>query len=498
MRRIRQRVTSGRARTPALAALYLVGAAAPRFAAFLLLPVYAFELSPAELAAYGIAVSLAQLLGILSDAGVLDGLGITYFEQRDEDKAGFLKTVVVLSRLVSLVVMVPLALVLAVFWESLFGSGLSLWPGLVLVLAFAFLQRGNTLAGGVHRVRDHHTRFAATKLVPAAVQVVAGVVYVFVLHLGAAGAVAAAPTGFLVSIVVASLGRGRPRVPFARLPRETARRIMALGLPVVPESLARWAQLLSLRPLLQLTSAVQETARYTFSSAFAQVVSPVTEAFEQYVTPKYYRFCVTGDDAGVAGLRRLTSLFGGIAACGAIVGIALMDPVFRALAPPAYADTAGIAAIGLAGILLRSPMSLMVHNLRTTDRRAALLATVVVGLAASYLQFVVLVGSLGATAAALSIYVYPAVSCLVMTVVLRGGRHRIVDLRDLLVTNAAVLGVLAVMLTTTHDGTSSIDWVVMTTAVLVGGAVVTALVLARHRDVVRAVIGGRPDGRSAA
>ena len=375
-----RRLRTGGARAPGLAALYLVAATSPRVAAFLLLPVYAFKLSPSELAAYGIAIAMAQLIGIICDFGVLEGMGIMYFELPEEERHSFLKTTMVLSRLTALVLMIPIGLLLAAFWEPLFGDGLPLNPGLFLILAFTFLQRGNTLAGGVYRVRNLHGHFATTKIVPAMVQTVAGLLFVFVLDWGAVGAIAAAPTGFLVSIIVAGIASRRAfePSPFVRITREQATKIIARGVPTLPEQLSSWGQLLSLRPLLALFATVQETASFVFSNAPAQIVAPFNEAYAQYVTPKYYQSCADDDTATVRSLRDMTSLsigFGAIATMGAIV---IFDPIFEHFAPAPYRQGAGLAAIGLAGILLRGPMGLLVHNVRIEDRRVALVAAVVV------------------------------------------------------------------------------------------------------------------------
>ena len=100
---------------PDLAALYLVAATSPRVAAFLLLPVYAFKLSPSELAAYGIAIAMAQLIGIICDFGGARGHGHHVLELPEEERHSFLKTTMVLSRLMSLVLMIPIGIVLAAF-----------------------------------------------------------------------------------------------------------------------------------------------------------------------------------------------------------------------------------------------------------------------------------------------------------------------------------------------------------------------------------------------
>ena len=240
--------------------------------------------------------------------------------------------------------------------------------GLWLILAFAFLQRGNTVAGSIYRFRRHHRRFALTRILPAAVQVVSGLVFVFVLDLGAAGALAAAPLGFLASIIVVGLRRAEEPAPFRMLTRAQARHIIVRGAPILPEQLARWAQMLSLRPLLALLSTVQATAAFTFATAFAQLVSPFAEAYDQYISPRYYESSAEDDATTIARLREITSMFLGAGAIGTILAIVAFDPLFMAFAPAAYEATAGLAAIGLAGMMLRAPMSLMVHDLRVEDQ----------------------------------------------------------------------------------------------------------------------------------
>ena len=438
-------------RVTLVAGLYLLAAAAPRIAAFLLLPIYAFELSPDELAAYGVAISLVQIIGIVADAGMVSGMANSYFRQPVETRPSYLKSAVLVSRLVALLLLLPIGILLAVFWDALLGDGLSRAKGIWLVLAFAYLQRGNTLAGLVYRVRRQHGQFATTRIVPAIVQIAAGTILVFALHLGALGAVAAAPMGFLISILVVGLRRRNGgTIKFMRLRRPEIVLLFSRGLPLLPEQLARWGQLMSLRPLLSLFSDVQQTAAFTFSNAPAQIVSPFAEAYVSYMMPKYYESAVSEDIATVRRLRELTSMFLAVGAAGAILSIVSFEPLFRLLAPAPYRGAFGLAAVALAGIVLRAPMALLGQNLRMENRRLAPAMTVVIGVAVSYVQFFTLVQYFGAWSAAWSIYLYPATSSIVIMFLLRNSQVRLVSPRDLSITALTVLGVLATMLSF-HD-----------------------------------------------
>lgn len=434
-------------RVSLIAGLYLVAATAPRIAAFLLLPVYAYVLSPSELAAYGVAVSLASLIGILGDAGVFAGIGMTYWQQPEESRASYLKSTVLLSRVLSLIIMVPIGIILWTFWNHLLGSGIGRDQGLWLILAFAFLQRGNNLAGAIYRNRRRHKHFAITRILPAILQVLSGALFVFVLHWGAAGALAAQPFGYLASIVVVALRDSDEEPAAFKMPTMAqARHIISRGAPVVPEQLARWAQMLSLRPLMSVFTSARETANFTFSSSPAQLVAPFSEAYESYVAPRYYESSVQDDLKTIARLREVTSVQMAVGAIGTIVAIVAFDPMFMALAPAHYKHTADLAAIGLAGMVLRGPMGLMVHNMRIEDRRLGLVGSVVLGTFVSYLQFFVLVRAFGAHSAAWSVYLYPAVACAFSFVFTRRRELRLVSGRDLLTTGLVVLGVLLTMI----------------------------------------------------
>lgn len=433
-------------RVSLLAGLYLIAATAPRVAAFLLLPVYAFVLPPEELAAYGVAVAIVQLIGILTDAGILQGLTNTYWRQPVAERPSYLKSTILLSRIVSLVLMIPVGIALAAVWDPLFGSGLPRSEGLWILLASAFLQRGNNIAGAVHRVRNEHRRFALTKILPAGVQVASGLSFVFVLHWGALGAVTAAPLGFLVSILVSSLRGSGERAQLVRLTRAQVRDLIVRGLPLIPDQLSRWAQLLSLRPLLSLLTTARETAAFTFSNAPAQIVAPFSEAYEAYVAPRYYEGAADGDTAVLSRLRDVTSMFLALGAIGAIGAIVLFDPIFVAFAPADYKDTAGLAAICLAGMTTRGAMALLTHNLRVENHATALVGSVVVASLVSYGQFFLLVGTFGAMSAAWSVYLFPVVACAFSLVVLREREHRLVSARDLMVSAGSLLVVLVLML----------------------------------------------------
>ena len=444
-------------RVSLVAGLYLIASTAPRVASFLLLPVYAYELSSQELAAYGVAVSVVQLIGIISDAGILPGLGNTYWHQSDAYRPIYLKSTVLLSRIVALIVLIPVGFLLHLFWDPLFGSGLAQGAGLWLLLTFSFLQRGNNLAGAVYRVRKEHHRFTLTKVVPAAVQIVAGLLFVFVLHWGSMGAVSAAPLGFLVSILVVGVrGRIGEKVPFERLSVHQVHELVTRGLPLIPQMLAQWAQLLSLRPLMSLFTNARETAAFTFSTAPAQIVSPFAEAYDQYVAPRYYESAAQDDLPVIRRLRDVTSMYLAVSAIGTMVAIVLFDPVFLLLAPSQYKTTAGLAAIGLSGMMLRGAFGLVVHNLRIEDRRNALIGTVVIGTSVSYVQFFLLARTFGAQSAAWSIYLYPAIGTVVALVALRRTHRQLFDIRDLSVTSGSVFVVLLSMLLLRGDHRSQL------------------------------------------
>ncbi len=483
-------ISLAKARVSLIAGLYLIAATAPRVAAFLLLPVYAFVLSPDELAAYGVAIAMVQLIGIVSEAGILGGVALTYWEQPEADRPAYLKSVLLLSRVVALAALLPIGIVLAMFWDPLFGSGLREDLGLPLLLAFAFLLRGNNLAGAVYRFRKQHRSFAMTRILPALIQVAAGLLFVFVLHWGSLGALTAAPLGFLISIVVVGLRRSTgEHVPFVRLSFSHLIRLVTKGAPLMPEQLARWAQMLSLRPLMAVFTNARETAQFTFANAPAQIVSPFSEAYEQYIAPRYYESAMSKDTAVVGRLRDVTSMFLAVGAIGSIVAIVLFDPVFLTLAPAEYKTTAGLAAIGLAGMMLRGPMALLVHNLRVEDRRVALVGAVAIGTGLSYLQFFVFADTFGATSAAWCIYLYPAIACTAGLLALGDPDVRLVAARDFVIANLTVLVVLLAMLTLRDGGTLDHFWILALTG-LVGIAIIGLTIVRPRLASTMAVVRG--------
>ncbi len=425
----------------------MVAATAPRVAAFILLPVYAFELSPGDLAAYGVSVSLAQFIGIVSDAGIVNGMMRTcydYPEGRERDV--YLKSTVLLSRIVAAINLVPIAGLLALAWGALFQGTLQIGIGLPLILAFAFLLRGNTLAGVYYRLRRKHKLFSSTKMLPAAIQVVAGLLFVFVLHWGAVGAISAAPIGFACSILVSYVRARAEDAKAGHLSRVQIRRLVTTGAPIITDELARWAQLLSLRPLLALFAPIRETAAFTFSNAPAQVIVPFSEAAELYLSPLYYEACRRRDETRLSRLRDLTSLFVGVGSLITILSLLLFGPLFAHLAPLPYRAAGGLAAVSIAGMVLREQLALMVHNLRQDERGKTIMMVVLTGMSASYGEFFLFVGQIQAWAAAIAIYLYPVAASCAALLGLAGTRFRFVRPNHLIVANAAVLAVLLTML----------------------------------------------------
>lgn len=306
--------------------LYTLGNLLPRLGAFLLLPIYTIAMAPAEFGVFSLMLSLSGLLAIGYRLGLDGALLRLHFDIEPRRRPSLYRTLAA----VTLAAAVGFTLVLALIAAPIFGivfPGVAFLPFGLLALAITATTAFQYVPSALFRATERPGRFLAFAAGVFATGVVATLVFLLVLDLGAAGALLGQLAGGLAMVAVAALivfrFRGRP------LDRGLAREGLAFGLPLVPHGMASWVLSLSDRWLIGLfigLPALQGQAAigiYSFGYVVAQAVSLVAMSFNAAWVPLFF---ARGDGPrGPQLLREVTTL--SIGALGLLaVAVAVLAP----------------------------------------------------------------------------------------------------------------------------------------------------------------------------
>jgi len=325
--------------------LYTAGNMLPRLGAFLLLPVYTAAMAPAEFGVFSLMLSLSGLLAIIYRLGLDGALLRLHFDVTARRRPALYLTLAA----VTLGAVVAFSLAFGLVAAPLFGvifPDIAFLPYGLLALAITATMAFQYVPSALFRATERPGRFLAFALGAFGTGVVATLVFLLVVPLGAVGGLLGQlATGIAVVLVtIAILARFRRPV----FDRGLAREGLAYGIPLVPHGMAAWVLSLSDRWLIGLfigVPALQAQAAvgiYSFGYVIAQVVSLVAMSFNAAWVPFFF---ARGE--GPRGPRILTEMTTlSIAALGLLsIGIAALAPeVTRFLAVDRWGDQALVAA----------------------------------------------------------------------------------------------------------------------------------------------------------
>lgn len=271
--------------------LYTIGNFLPRIGAFLLLPIYTASMGPEQFGVFSLMLSVSGVLGVLLRLGLDGALMRLHFDVTERERPALYSTLALATATAGLGIAVVVGIGVAPFFERLF-AGAPFWPLGPITLLLTFLVAFQYVPFTFLRATQRPGRFLALTLAAFGVGVVATILLVGVLDLGAAGAlfgqVAGAGTVVVAALLV--LARLRPARPRAAL----LRRSLSFGLPLVPHALSGWVLNLSDRWLIGLlagggvTAAQAAVGTYSLGYVIGQVVSLVAYSFNAAWVPFFY------------------------------------------------------------------------------------------------------------------------------------------------------------------------------------------------------------------
>ena len=323
--------------------IYAAGNIGLRAASFLLIPLYAHLLSQADFGRLATVLFTVQIMLVLMNAGVREGLVRFAADARAEGRAGeLLGTCLFITAAAGAVVTGASVLLL----RGLLGDALHTDDATGYVLFACAIAATQTLAGQFlnhYRAANRAGSFLAAGVSIAFVLVAANGVTVGLLGMGVRGALVAqlvAYTGGLLVMGIVVLPRTGVRASW-----RTARRVLAFGAPLVVSE-ASWFVMLG-APVYFLShyAGLEEVAVYTLGFKLAQVVVIVLVLpFQLAYSP--FVFSRLGDprigDAMTRALTYFVLAFGGVA-----FGILAASRVLLPVIAPAGYGVAGLVLLAL-------------------------------------------------------------------------------------------------------------------------------------------------------
>jgi O-antigen/teichoic acid export membrane protein len=322
---------------------YGIGSALQRGIGFLLLPVYANFLTPAEFGIVGIVLAVFSAFSTVFGLGLRGAVTRQYFDYVDEPAR--------LREYLGSVYTVFLACgILGAGALTLFGRAPFEWvfaqvpfdPFAPLALWAAFFSAASGILLSLYRAREQAGRYVLLELT-STVALAGFVVYLVAIRRG--GAEGQAYALFWSSVVVFGLTisllvtEARPGLDLSMM-----RSALAFGLPITIHLLASWALLAADRVLLERMAPLAEVGLYTLGYQLAMVVGVVASSSNSAWTPIFY------DEAGSGGdsrrrLGRLASVNVALS-FGAALLIVLFGPELVTLVADAeYARSATVIPV---------------------------------------------------------------------------------------------------------------------------------------------------------
>jgi O-antigen/teichoic acid export membrane protein len=374
--------------------------------AFLLVPLYAHFLTPAEFGVLELVLAVAALVDVLIAAGVDGVFARFYFDREDRQWRRRIITLYLLIESVYPAVIVGLLIAFSdslsarIFGTALYGSYF------VIALVDVYLTNIVDLPMSLTRFRHKRRTFAAYSLGRGLIQIVLSVLLVAVWHYGVKGILIAS----LVSVCAAFFFTAREWIfdLSRKIDWRTGGEMLSFAWPGILGGLAFYVLNLADRFVIKSYHGAADTGLYGVAFRYSQVVIIATLAFRLGWAPWHFSWLNTGRHGQMVA-RGAAYFFFAVGFLAVLVSAWIL-PVFQLLLPEQYWEASrAVAPLALAAYAVGANRIFAVGlNVRKRMRLLApltiLAAAIAVGLYFLLIPPFSYVGAAWATVGALACY----------------------------------------------------------------------------------------------
>ena len=315
--------------------------------AFLLVPLYAHFLAPAEFGRLELVLATVALVDVVISAG-MDGVFARFYFDRDEPvwRRQIISLYFLIEAIYPAIIIVPLIILSPTLSEKIFGATVFA-SYFVIALVDDYLTNIVDLPMNLTRLRRRRRRFAFYSLTRGVTQIVFSVLLVAVWHFGVKGILIASLAAVGVAFVITL--REYVRDLTFRVNWHVAREMLSFAWPGIIGGAAFYALNLLDRFFVKHYHGLADSGLYGVAFRYSQVVVVAVLAFRMGWTPWHYPWLRSGRHPQMVA-RGGTYYF---LATGflAVVISAWILPVFHVLMPERYWDaTRAVAPLSLAAV----------------------------------------------------------------------------------------------------------------------------------------------------
>lgn len=346
----------------------------------LLALIYATQMPPEHLGIYALVLGVAEVAGILSDAGLSQAVVRNYFDRHDEDDIlNYVTSTLLTARLIALFTMLVIGIITWFLWDVLTAGEVPRWPFFVMAFAIAFFNRIALMMDGLCKAMQKPYEYGLFTAAQALSTIAFAVLFVWYLDLGVAGALAAIVAAMIVGNLVRVIVMSRVLKPGRGLAdRATIRSLLAYGVPLIPKQLAIWGRQMALRLVLAQLFPIAAVGAFFFANAIASTLQMVGTALESVLTPVYLKQRVAevaGFSAKMIAILRVLLL---VMLILCLSGILLVPTLAPAFLPKGYELSLPLIPLLFANCFFQSQEAFMSKQL-IFHRRTGLLSMLTVG-----------------------------------------------------------------------------------------------------------------------
>lgn len=259
--------------------------------ATLLAILYATQIPPDQLGIYALVLGIAEVAGILSDAGLSQAVVRNYFDNHQRDNAvAFLSRAMLTARVAAIFTLAALVLTGWFAWDWLTAGTVPRWPFLLFAAGIAFFNRIGLMVDSACQAMQRPIEYGIFSFTQAGANIACAILYVYVLDMGLTGALLAVITAMIIANIVRARMMSRILAPTRSfVDRATLRSLFAYGVPLLPKQLAIWGRQMALRLVLAHLVPLALVGAFFFANSLTSILLLANNALASVVSPIYFK-----------------------------------------------------------------------------------------------------------------------------------------------------------------------------------------------------------------